>query len=154
MRKRLIWSLAVILPAVTMLGLRISAGNAAQDEADRPAAGEDDEKRQALMMRKLASTHKIVNGLATEDFELIAAGATELVKIADSAAWDVPNDYYYRYYSENFQQAARGLIEAAEQQNTEKATFSYIHVTISCTACHQHVRDAFRVADSEPFHRR
>jgi len=146
-RRRLIVVLPILCLAVAATMIASPLLTNAQDKEDPPTSSDEQARRMELMRGKLHSTHKIVDGLATDDFELIAAGASELVKIADSAAWEIPNDVYYRYYSANFEQAARGLIEAAEKKNLEKATFAYVHVTISCTACHQHVRNVFRVAE-------
>ncbi|MCA9059985.1 MAG: cytochrome c, partial [Planctomycetaceae bacterium] len=102
--------------------------------------------RSEFMREKLAMTGRIVEGLATEDFDLIRQGATELNSLSEHAAWKAPNDPYYEYYSGNFSQAARQLITAAESNSVEKATYAYMHVTVSCTACHQHVRGRVRVA--------
>lgn len=115
-----------------------------QAESRNPETEPDDLNE--FMRSKLAMVHKIVEGLAVEDFSLIEKGARELDAIAESAAWNASRDPYYRNYSANFQHAARGLIEAAKSKSIEKATFSYVHVTISCTACHQHVRGVVRVA--------
>ena len=105
-----------------------------------------DPERQEFMRRKLAMVNDIVEGIATEDFDLIEEGAGKLLSLAESAAWKSTKDPYYRHYSANFEQAAKGLISAAKSESVEKATFAYVHVTISCTACHQHVRGTIRVA--------
>jgi hypothetical protein len=148
MSGRLTWILSLSLAVACLAGIDRHWKLAAQDSTVTPPK-DDETKRQDFMRAKLAMVHKIVDGLATEDFELIEEGATELVKISDSAAWQVPNDVYYRYYSANFEHAARALVKVAQAKSIEKATFSYVHVTISCTACHQHVRNAFQVANHD-----
>ena len=102
--------------------------------------------RSVFMRRKLAMVNRIVEGMATDDFRLLEKGGRELAEITESAAWLSDRDPFYQHYSSNFEQAVRGLIKAAESESPEKVTFAYIHVTISCTACHQHVRNADRLS--------
>ncbi|GAB5441059.1 MAG: hypothetical protein Fues2KO_14080 [Fuerstiella sp.] len=102
--------------------------------------------RAAFMRGKLKMVQKIVEGLATDDFDLQQAGAMDLLKLSESATWKSLNDPFYRHYSRNFEVAVRGLLDAAKSENPEKATFAYMHVTVSCMACHQHVRSTKRVA--------
>lgn len=89
---------------------------------------------------------EIVEGMTTDDFELVTQGGKELAELAESAAWAADRDPFYRHYSSNFEQSVRNLITAAESESVEKVTFAYVHVTFSCTACHQHVRNVNRVA--------
>lgn len=103
-------------------------------------------ERQIDMRSKLNMVQKIVEGISTENFDMIDKGGMELIALAESAAWKSHHDPYYRHYSANFEHAARGLIAAAKSKSVEKATFAYVHVTISCTACHQQVRGTVRVA--------
>ena len=103
-------------------------------------------ERRMHMRQKLSMVQKIVEGLATDDFELLKKGGMELTAIAETAAWKSTSTPFYRDYSANFEHAVRGLIEAADAKSIEKATFAYVHLTISCTACHQHVRGTIRAA--------
>ena len=119
------------------------ATTSAQD--DTPVVDEKSE-RQQFMRSKLSMVHKIVEGIATEDYALIEKGGIQLVTLAESAAWKSNRDPYYRHYSANFEHAGKGLIEAAKSKSVEKATFAYVHVTFSCTACHQHVRGIVRIS--------
>lgn len=150
-----------ITAAVLAFGwLQLSASNAVSDEVKRstnqpangtsqPAVADESSQmteRQVFMRTKLLMVQKIVEGIATEDFEMVEKGGVELVALAETAAWKSTRDPFYRHYSANFEQAAKGLIAAAKSESVEKATFAYVHVTISCTACHQHVRNTVRTA--------
>ena len=148
---------AVLIVGGLLLQMASSATNVAQPPdpdqtppVSRPVPrkkSEDDKAGPQVEMRaKLAMVQKIVEGISTEDFDMVEAGATELVTLAESAAWKSSRDPYYRHYSGNFEQAARGLIDAAKRESVEKSTFAYVHVTFSCTACHQHVRSTIRTA--------
>ena len=103
-------------------------------------------ERERFMRQKLSMVNKIVEGLATEDFEMVEKGGKELAELAESATWVSDRDPFYGHYSSNFQQAVRGLIESADTESASKVTFAYVHVTFSCTACHQHVRNVERLA--------
>lgn len=124
----------------------LSGEGNAQSPRLRSALQEDKTDRKIDMRSKLRMVQKIVEGIATEDYQMIETGGMELVELAESAAWKSAHDPYYKHYSANFEHASRGLIEAAKSKSIEKATFSYVHVTISCTACHQQVRNAVRTA--------
>jgi len=144
----LITGLVAIVAAAGCLPFLFS--DAAAQQTERESDGAKDElaigERRMFMRRKLATVHKVVEGLATEDFDMLKAGAVELVTIAETAAWKSTRDPFYTQYSGHFEQAAKDLIKAAEAKSVEKATFAYMHVTMSCTACHQHVRGRKRVA--------
>lgn len=108
--------------------------------------GNNKAEQREFMRGKLLMAQKIVEGLATDHFDMIKQGGLELVSIAESAAWKSAQDPFYQYYSANFEQAAKSLVDAANSNSVEKATYAYMHVTISCTACHQHVRETVRLA--------
>lgn len=137
--KILFVSVLVLLTGNLFLNGRTTAQDKKEDSPETT-------EREIFMRRKLAMVNKIVEGIATEDFGLIEQGGRELVEIAESAAWKSTKDPFYGHYSSNFEQAAKGLIDAAQRKSVDKATFAYVHVTFSCTACHQHVRGTVRVA--------
>ncbi len=112
--------------------------------AQRPSAAEL--QRRQFMQAKLTTSNQIVKGLATEDFKLLRETAIEWIKIADSSSWKVRRDPLFVQYSRNFQSQAERLRRAAERESIEEATFAYVHATITCTACHQHVRGVIQVA--------
>jgi len=120
-------------------GGQSSRETTAQD--NKPVPPENDKAEHREFMRgKLSMAQKIIEGIATEDFDMIKQGGLELVSIAESAAWKSTRDPIYQYYSANFEQAAKSLIDAAKSKSVEKATFAYVHVNFSCTTCHQHVQ--------------
>lgn len=100
----------------------------------------------AFMQAKLAATHEIVDGLAYEDFTRIERGAVELLRVAELASWKVRRDPLYMHYTTDFEETAVRLRDAARRRSIDSATFAYMHLTVSCTACHQHVRNVVQVA--------
>ena len=99
-----------------------------------------------FMREKLDVAHDIIDGLAFEDFGRIERGANKLLKMADEASWRVRRDPVYMHYSADFEANALRLREAAQKRSLGSATFAYMHLTVSCTACHQHVRGVVQVA--------
>lgn len=135
---------AALLTVVSLTALGLSAVPVpSQDHAPRT---DDDDEAEMFMRSKLSMAHKIIDGLATDDFTLVESGAVELANLADAAAWKRPEDRYYSYYSGSFEQAARRLIDAAQSESPEQSVYAWVGVQFSCTACHQHVRRVHRVA--------
>ena len=115
-------------------------------EAAEPAGRKSESTKSQFMQRKLTTVHKVVEGLATEDFDLVRDGADEWLTLAESATWNVPRDPVYMHYSRDFENVVRRMRDAAERESLQEATFAYVHVTVSCMACHEHVRGVVRVA--------
>ena len=119
-------------------------------EKNPPAASrlleEHTESGEAFMHAKLKATHQIVDGLAFEDYARIEQGADELLRITEMASWKVRRDPIYMHYAADFEQTATRLLNAARARSIEKATFAYMHLTVSCTACHHHVRNVVQIA--------
>lgn len=122
-----------------LAGLGLSFGQQSNDESDQS-------DRQKFMHGKLNMVHQVIDGIAMEDFDLVTKGAMELAALSESATFKSESDPFYRHYSAYFERAVRDLIAAAESESVERTTFAYVHVTFSCTACHQHVRGTKRVA--------
>lgn len=93
-----------------------------------------------FMRRKLEASNKILEGLVTEDGELIAAGAETLAEMSTAEKWRVSNEAMYKQFSEEFQRAARKLKAAAEKEKFDDVALKWIAVTMSCIECHKWVR--------------
>ena len=105
-------------------------------------------KLQKLMRGKLDAANKILEGLTTEDFELVGKGSDALTKISSHEAWRVSNDTMYRQQSIEFQSMVKRLSRAAKDEKLDTAALAYVQVTISCIDCHKWVR-AVLIADNE-----
>ena len=100
----------------------------------------------AFMRRKLEASTQILEGLVTEDSELVIKGAKVLIEMSAAEKWQVKHDVMYKQYSTEFQQAAKKLVESAEKENFDAATLKWIDTTMKCIECHKFVRGA-RLAD-------
>jgi len=107
-------------------------------------------KETAIFMRaKLTSSQKVVEGLVSKDFDLIATGAKELEKMSDAAAFQQYPDPVYRHYSREFRRQAAKLQRLGVDRNLEGASFTYMHSLTTCIACHEYVRDVIKVAEAD-----
>jgi hypothetical protein len=111
----------------------------------RPFAAEEASKVQALMQEKLEHSHRVLEAIAQSDFDQIARHANALVVLSKKAEWRVMQTPRYLQYSEDFQQAAEGLARNARDRNLEAATLSYVDMTLSCTRCHNYIRQVRKV---------
>ncbi|MCA9232137.1 MAG: hypothetical protein KDA57_15925 [Planctomycetales bacterium] len=101
----------------------------------------------SFMRAKLASSQAVLEGLVTEDFELVAKGAHAMAKMSEAAEWPRAPDKVYDHFSAEFRRLARKLVRLAAEENLEGATFTHMHMTTTCISCHEYVRGAFRVAE-------
>jgi hypothetical protein len=93
-----------------------------------------------LMARKLASSQKALEGLATEDYELMQRESQRLHLLSQESDWNVLQTRDYIRLSTEFRIAADQLRQAATDKNLDAAGLAYIKLTITCIDCHRHVR--------------
>lgn len=97
---------------------------------------------QALMRDKLKHMSQILSGLTMDNFDQVAENAVTLAMISRATSWHIPEPTAkYQRLSKNFQEQARDLERHALEKNIEAATLDLVRMNISCTECHQHMRD-------------
>ena len=94
-----------------------------------------------FMRQKLEHSQKVLEGLALEDFAMIAENARELKELSEDARWRVSPDINYLRLSSQFQDLAEELAQDAKDKNIDGATLAYVQMTVNCVACHKLVRD-------------
>lgn len=99
-----------------------------------------------FMRKKLGASNRILEGLVTEDFELIQKGADELVKISSAEKWRIVNDAMYHQHSNQFTRVAKNLQVAANEKKLDSCAFHWLEATMSCIQCHKFVR-SMMIAD-------
>lgn len=99
-----------------------------------------------LMRAKLSSSQKVLEGLLSEDYTLIAQGAREMKRISEAAEWPRVRDAVYEHHASEFRRLCIKLESLAAKTNHEGASFTYLQMTTTCITCHNHVRDALRIA--------
>jgi len=106
-----------------------------------------------FMQLKLTHAQTLLEGLALEDYEMIAKSAQSLSIQSMEATWKVFETPEYLQHSGEFRQAADAVAEAARKKNLDGAALAYVGLTLKCVNCHKHVRDvrmAGRTLDLPP----
>jgi len=103
--------------------------------------GQEQTPARTFMRAKLSHAQKILEGLATEDFEGIAKHARTLALLSQETDWNVLQTPEYRRLSEDFRRYTDSLAKAAEAKNLDGATLAYFSVAMNCVECHKHVRN-------------
>jgi hypothetical protein len=93
-----------------------------------------------LMRQKLNYSQGILEGLTLEKFDLIVTNAALLRNLSVTNVFSMTGNQDYRARSTNFFRSVDSLINAARDQNLERATEAYTHVTRSCVECHKMFR--------------
>ena len=94
------------------------------------------------MRLKLFFAQGVLEGIATENFDLIATNAYKLKNFSQKPVWDVRQTPEYRRLTLDFQRTADSLSRAAAKRNVDAATVAYFQLTTSCVTCHKYLRGA------------
>ena len=118
------------LAGVALLGIAVAG-----EPATKPDAV-------AVFMRaKLAHSSEVLEGLALEDFDMIARGAQELALASQASSWQVLQTEDYARQSAEFRRSCDTLRTAAKGKNLDGAALAWMDVTMKCVQCHKYVRD-------------
>jgi hypothetical protein len=127
------------------LWLGVQAQDAREKEQPKPAAEKPKDKKEKsstmLMRKKLAAAQDILEGLTTEDYEMIEQGAKQLKALASEADFRISKDMMYIQHSSEFEDLADKMAKAAKDRNLDKASLHYVDLTMNCIECHRFVRD-------------
>lgn len=125
---------AAALFAIAAWGVWLTARSA--DAAPEP------DKVAGFMRAKLMHSQNVLEGLTTEDYDLIAKGAQELALASLDSNWHVLQTEDYARQSAEFRRACGTLGDAAKAKNLDGAALAWMDVTLKCVQCHKYVRDA------------
>jgi len=93
-----------------------------------------------FMRDKLELSQKVLEGIATEDYDLIIAKGTKLSAMSKEASWQMFENPDYDQQSITFRRHVNSLVKAARDKNLDAATLAYVRMTMSCVDCHKLVR--------------
>lgn len=97
---------------------------------------------QLLMRDKLAQINQVLEGITLDDYEQVQEGAKTLRQISKATSWHILDQTpQYQRLLKNFQEQAADLERHAGERNAEAATLDLVRMNITCTHCHQHMRD-------------
>ena len=133
----------LIASAVGFAILALSSGHVESQKTDN---------LDKFMRAKLIHSQKVLEGLATEDFFLIAKHSQKMSLLSQAAAWQVLQTPEYRQHSIEFRRSCDTITEAAKKKNLDAAALAYLSTTLKCINCHKYVRGV-RMAhlDQTPF---
>jgi hypothetical protein len=110
--------------------------------AEPPAKTQDLRSKVAFFMHaKLTNSQSVLEGLTTEQFDLIQQGAERMIVMSKAAEWRVGQGDIYAQDTAQFVAAARDLVKQAKARNLDGATVSYLQLTMNCVSCHKHIRE-------------
>jgi cytochrome c556 len=121
----------LLLAVLLVVAAGLSVGKA-QTKRNRAA--------KEFMRDKLELSQRVLEGLATEDFDLIIAKGTRLNAMSQEADWRLFENPDYDQQSVVFRRHVNSLVKAAKDRNLDAATLGYVRMTMSCVDCHKLVR--------------
>lgn len=93
-----------------------------------------------FMQAKLDSSKEVLEGLVTEDFSLIQKGTKKMIAMSNATDWQVVEGPIFAQQSAEFRNAAKQLLKNAQNKNIDGASLSYLHLTMTCIACHNQIK--------------
>ena len=147
---------AVVATALLIMffpSMGVNNSSASQDEKnavkvpptkDEGSADKQDDPDPALkkfMRQKLHASNQILEGLCTEDLEMVSDGSDTLMKMSGEEHWRVSNDIMYRRYSTEFMHAVEELQQEAKDNDMNGTSMAWVNVTMKCLKCHEWVRN-------------
>ena len=97
---------------------------------------------QLLMRDKLVQMNRVLEGLTLNKFDQVKDSAKTLGMISRATSWHIANPTpRYERLSKNFQEQAADLERHANDRNIDAATLDLVRMNITCTQCHQHMRE-------------
>lgn len=125
--------------ALLVVCLVVFAVNARSQDSTKPQASKTNV--QVLMRDKLTHMQKLLDGLVTDDFKLIAEEAELLRIVGKAASWQASDSEEYQTHSSRYERLTSKLEAAAQNSNREAALLQYLQLNISCVDCHQYIRE-------------
>lgn len=120
-----------LLAAAILLVAGMTAA-VAQSKRDRAA--------KEFMREKLELAQRLLEGVTTEDYDLIIVKGGVLSGMTKEADWRLFENPDYDQQSVTFRRHVDALVRAAKKKDSDAATLAYVRMTMSCVDCHKLVR--------------
>ena len=135
-----------IMLAISLAGLAIVGIFATVGRSAAPVVNDVN----ALMVVKLEDSKRVLEGLTTENFDLVVKNSQAMSLLSEDAAWQVLHTPEYVERSAEFRRTADRLTAAAKKKNLDGAALAYVELTMKCIDCHKYVRDQQVRHDARP----
>jgi hypothetical protein len=93
-----------------------------------------------FMQLKLEPAKQILEGIATEDYDLINRSAQRIRTLTLDENWMTIQTPEYKQQSKDFQRSIAMIADAAKEKNIDRATLGYVQMTLNCVQCHRGLR--------------
>ncbi|HXY37348.1 MAG TPA: hypothetical protein VEI07_24180 [Planctomycetaceae bacterium] len=142
------FKIVVVIVGISLLGvsgaLLFGGGSAQEKDSLR-------DKVKLFMRSKLTNSQNVIEGLATENWDLIEAGGARMLVMSKATEWSVgQTGPQYKQDTTEFVNACKQLITQSKAKNLEGATLAYLQLTMNCVECHKHVRANQRTGENRP----
>ncbi len=143
---------ACVAGSLTWWGVSASTGTEPETEAAgtcpktvelQPVADEEedlDSKVATFMRKKLTASQMVLEGLVTEDYDMIEKGAKSMEAMSRASDWQMIKGPIYKQFSSEFRKTSEDLAKAAKDENVDAAGLAYMRLTMGCITCHNFVR--------------
>jgi hypothetical protein len=135
--------LSIICVAVGAILACLLAPLALSQKPDKPDVKD-------FMRGKLIHMQKVLEGVTTEDYDLIRKDANQLVLLSHATEWRVLATPEYQQHSAEFRRAAQAVVDAAKKKNLDGAALAYVDMTMKCVTCHKYVRSVRMASAPRP----
>ena len=122
--------IALIAVAIILIGGLTAT--VAQSKRERAA--------KEFMRDKLELSQRVLEGIVTEDYDLIITKGSKLSAMTKEADWRLFENPNYEQQSATFRRHVDSLVKAAKNKDSDAATLAYVRITMSCVDCHKLVR--------------
>ena len=133
-----------LVPVACAVAILVGLASWFAGERVAGAAGEQPDQVAVFMRAKLGHSQNVLEGLALEDYDLIARGAHDLALASQASSWQVLQTEDYARQSVEFRRSCDSLRTAARAKNLDGAALAWMEVTMKCVQCHKYVRDTER----------
>lgn len=123
---------------------------ATAQKAPKRLPDENEETIEKFMRAKLQHAQKLIESLATEDFEAMAKSSQEMSLLTLAESWQVLQTPDYLHESTAFRRSADAMTAAAKKKNLDGAALAYVEMTMQCVKCHKMIRHAKMASADQP----
>jgi hypothetical protein len=128
--------------AALVISILLVASQLSRSQSPKASKQQTLTSNQMLMRDKLVQMNRLLEGITLDKFDQVEESAKTLRMISRAASWHISNPTsQYDRLSKNFQEQASDLERHAKEKNVEAATLDLVRMNITCTHCHQHMRE-------------
>lgn len=122
--------------ALALLLVTLAVGFASRGFTQDPGPN----PRSEFMQAKLVHSQKVLEGLAVEDYAMIAQHSQAMSLLTLESSSRLLQTPEYARHADDFRRAADSLTGMAENKNVDGATLAYFQLTLTCVNCHKYIR--------------